>query len=251
MQLGFRTLLVIIRNIIVYTAIIYGIVTLIGCGDTEFITRELIDDVASCYDSTDTTPTAYIISLDKNCIDFAISGTPLPTPQPPPSSEWQLLSELPIKENHRSVFHVWRADSDKINQAFMDGYDFLFIISAPRNLMEQQFYLRQPSPHVPPTDPVERALWRDSFRFHYPTPPGHHYSVIDGWRHPVLGDVDTSNAGWTFQFNIETKADALSAPTATGFMWPPEFGLSLDGGTIGFDSELRINDGVTLKIYIR
>ena len=226
-------------------------ITFIGCSDTEFITKELIDDVASCYETTEQTQTAYVISLDRNCVDFAISGTPLPTPQPPPTSEWLLLSELPIKENSLGLFHVWKADSDKINQAFMDGYDFLFIISSERQITEQQFYLRQPEPHVPPTDPRERAVWRDSFRFHYPTPPGTHYTVIDNWRHPVLGDVDTSNAGWTFQFNIETKAEALSDPSQTGFMWGPEFGLSLNGGTIGGDSDLRINDDVTLKIFIR
>ena len=251
MKLGIRTCLGMLISIISWILIIHGIMAIIGCGDTEFLTRELIQDVADCYESTEQRNNAYIITLDRNCVDFSISGTPLPTPQQPPTSEWQLLSELPIKENSLGLFHVWKADSDKINQAFMDGYDFLFIISAPRTLTEQQFYLRQPEPHVPPTDPIQRAVWRDSFRFHYSTPPGTHYTVIDNWRHPTLGDVDTSNAGWTFQFNIESKAHALGDPSQTGFMWPPEFGLSLDGGSIGGDSELRINNGVTLKMFIR
>ena len=215
--------------------------TITACGDTEFITKDIVTDLADCYERTETDKDTYLVVLDKVCTDFAISGIVPPQPQPPPSDDWRLLSELPIKENQSDKFHVWRADSDKITQAFVDGYDFLFVIEKrdPNepldNVYTQQFHLRQPTPHeIPP--PNERTFWNPIHRFHYPAPALLY--EFKGWR-SAYSDVDRTQAGWTFEFNI--------SPVNNGY-YSPTFQVTADGFIA---DTAQILKGTTLKIFIR
>ena len=97
-------------------------IILLACGEgVDLITKDAVENIASCYEQTETTDDHYIISLDRYCVDMELSLPPVApttegiTENPPiaiPSeTQWELIATLqrnPLKPN---LFYLF--DEDK------------------------------------------------------------------------------------------------------------------------------------------
>ena len=129
----------------------------INCGDTDFITRDVIRDTANCFETIDTTDEKYIITLDKNCIDLELSIPPsienLSEIQPKIiERDWKLIATLErdIRQKHWHQFYIQEDTKPKILTAYTEGKDFLFTIertdrgTGVKSFIPIQFYYHQP-----------------------------------------------------------------------------------------------------------
>ena len=52
------------------------LLTVMACGEGRvgLITDDVVTDAAGCYESVEVVDDAYLVSLDKTCVDFALLG---------------------------------------------------------------------------------------------------------------------------------------------------------------------------------
>ena len=201
--------------------------TILACGDLNLISNDVISDVASCYQSVEATDDSYIVSLEKDCIDFELSGIGgTPSTQP-----WELITTLERHPIEYDKFYVPDASIDVIIGSFAAGDDFLFVIAGENYIRHEQFYFRQPEPP----------------RSH---PPLHtwHYPSISTW-YRFWGNPhfeDRTHAGFTANMDLTSDFNG-----ERDYFFAPEFGTSLDGVFVGGPGAPHIKDGIVLKIYVR
>ena len=75
--------------------------TLLGCGEgrIDLLTKDVITDAASCYESIEATEDTYLVALDQNCVDLELSGIGGVQPTAPQETlprerDWELIATL-------------------------------------------------------------------------------------------------------------------------------------------------------------
>ena len=111
--------------------------TLMACGEGRvgLITDDVVTDAAGCYESVEVVDDAYLVSLDKTCVDFALSdfvieSQPVEQGTLPAVRDWELIATLErdIRQKHWDQFYVQEDLEPGILSAYSQGKDFLFVI---------------------------------------------------------------------------------------------------------------------------
>ena len=133
--------------------------TLMACGEGRvgLITDDVVTDAAGCYESVEVVDDAYLVSLDKICVDFALSDFVIESPPVeqgtlPAVRDWALVATLErdIRQKHWHQFYVQEDIEPKILTAYTEGKDFLFTIeiidrgTGITSFIPIQFYYHQP-----------------------------------------------------------------------------------------------------------
>ena len=191
----------------------------LGCfhegGDTEVAPAEEIDDTSS-------------VELMEEVAAEQVVEYPCPIED---RGDWSLLVELPRRNLTPDEFRMVDEWEDPINDAYVEGKDFLFAILLPGkqhpdgrrygyNIRAARFYLESPGL----LDDVLKAQI-----FHFPDPHGHWFQHWD------RAGRDRTQAGFTVEFG----------DLGLGF------GTSLDGERVGGGGAPEIKEGWVLRIYIR
>lgn len=111
---------------------------LFACGDgVNLITQDTVENIASCYETTETTNDHYIVSLDRFCVDLelipqAFTPTQEITNNPPVAiptdAEWELIATLQRNPLRPSEFYIFEEDSIAMATAYIEGKHFIFEI---------------------------------------------------------------------------------------------------------------------------
>ena len=174
--------------------------SVLGCGDgrVDLITDDVVTDAAGCYKSVEVVDDAYLVSLDKNCVDLALSDFVIESPPVeqgtlPAVRDWVLVATLErdVRQRHWHEFHVQEGTDQPILQAYEAGKDFLFVIEyegpvALESIVPIQFYFHQPEPPVDAESEIARTV------LYYPSPP----SWYEHWgpKTNIVGKIDRSQA---------------------------------------------------------
>ena len=133
--------------------------TLMACGEGRvgLITDDVVTDAAGCYESVEVVDDAYLVSLDKTCVDFALSdfvieSQPVEQGTLPAVRDWELIATLErdIRQKHWDQFYVQEDLEPGILSAYTQGKDFLFVIEQSNmpagvtSFIPIQFYYHQP-----------------------------------------------------------------------------------------------------------
>lgn len=235
--------------------------TLMACGEGRvgLITDDVVTDAAGCYESVEVSDDAYLVSLDKNCVDLALSDFVIESPPVeqgtlPAVRDWALVATLErdVRQRYWHEFHVQEGTDQPILQAYAAGKDFLFVIENSRDnkffhsVSPIQFYFHQPEPPADAESEIARTV------LYYPSPPSwyEHWGPetniagkIDRSRSGFVMDIDLGTPGWKF-----THADNRAKAWVGGSV---KFGATRDG--IGWHSTYapHIKTDYVLKIYVR
>ena len=104
--------------------------TLMACGEGRvgLITDDVVTDAAGCYESVEVVDDAYLVSLDKTCVDFALSDFVIESPPVeqgtlPAVRDWALVATLErdIRQKHWHQFYVQEDIEPKILTAYTQG----------------------------------------------------------------------------------------------------------------------------------
>ena len=230
------------------------LLTCLGCGDgiIDLITGDVVSDAADCFEGVNVVEDSYIVVMDKPCIDLEISDigavptgetfpneetVPIEVTTPKLASDWEHVVTLPRQNLAPHRFRMVDEWIDPIQQAYVDGKDFLFVIYSETFVRQKHFFLDQPEP---PSS--ARFVW------HFPDP--------DAWWFQYWGNAAFQNrekAGFTIEFD-STPMPEPSFPGAVKereYLFSPEFGTSLEGHAVGLAGAPEIKAGFLLKIYAR
>lgn len=239
-----------------FLLLILFVSTLLACGENvDFITRDVISDVADCYQSTAETDDSYLISLDKNCVDFELSGvgTSPPTPDataPPPvaiptDAEWEHIATLQRNPLKPGLFYLFEADHTAIMTAYLAGKHFIFEIGTEnqaRRVDQIRHYILQ-------TEPPFQDKYKDAVLLAYEQQTGikngvHTYALLSGGWYGPQGNLIGSRArpiglGVVFdQFIV----DGIDQSTA-------EIGVEVENHFIGAGG-VFVHEWVRLRVYV-
>ena len=109
---------------------------LFACSEgVDFITKDAVENLASCYEQTETTDDSYIISLDRFCVDMELSGLPTTAPphavtvtppvEIPTDGKWELIATLQRNPLRPGEFYLFDADTEGIMAAYVSGQHFI------------------------------------------------------------------------------------------------------------------------------
>jgi len=134
-------------------------IVLLGCGDgVDLITKDIAENMASCYEGTEITDDNYIVSFDKHCIDIElVPSTTVPTTvvsdNPPVAiptdAEWELIATLQRNPLRPAEFYLFDEDNEAIAAAYIAGKHFIFEIGGEnigRQVNKERHYIIQPEP---------------------------------------------------------------------------------------------------------
>ena len=231
--------------------------TLLACGEgVDFITRDVISDVASCYQSTEATDDTYLISLDKDCVDFELSGvgtsplTPDATAPPPiaipTDTEWEHIATLQRNPLKPGLFYLFDADHTAIMTAYLAGKHFIFEIGSEnqgRRADQIRHYIIQ-------TEPPFQDKHKDAILLAYERETGikngiHTYAFLSpDWyvpRQNVFGNRgEAKGLGIEFSQFIVDETDQSTA----------EIGLHVDGTSFIGVGRSFIHEWIRLRVYV-
>ena len=261
-------------------------VVLVGCFGLENVTKDDVSDVADCYEQTVIVDDHYAIILDKDCMDFALlSSAPkialeaesiekaeeVPEPEPvAPEPEvspeypcpiedrgdWTLLATLKRNNFNLDAFRVPEELADPINQAYVDGKDFLFIIYkraveiAPDrwsdfittfgSVWQARYYLEAPGLLNQNSVIAEQQV------FYFVDP--------DAFWFEHWSSRDRTQSGFLTIFQSTVKQDTLpNDEEVQDYVFPPQFGTTMeeDAFWIGGGGAPEIKEDHQLDIYVR
>lgn len=167
-------------------------IVLLACGDgVDIITKDVVENVAGCYDQMETTDNHYIVSLDRNCIDLEL-GQPITAPTPavtdnpvvaiPTDAEWELIATLQRNPLKPASFYLFDEDNDAIAGAYIAGKHFIFEIGSEnrgRQINQARYYIIQPMPPFKEKDVAQSAHEeRTGFKSGLHV---YHFETADGW----------------------------------------------------------------------
>ena len=230
--------------------------TLMACGEgrVNLITKDAISDAAGCYESVEVVDDAYLVSLDKNCVDFALSdfvieSQPVEQGTLPAVRDWELIATLErdIRQRHWHQFYVQEDVEPGILSAYTQGKDFLFVIENSElpigvtSFTPIQFYYHQPEV------PEGRNI------LFYPS---------SGWfthwgpKQTFGGTpIDRSGAGFIVDFDPGFPGSEFNHPNNKQKQWVSgslEFRTTLEKWRLLTPTySPHIIDGYVLKIYVR
>ena len=219
----------------------------IACGDVEFITKEMIEDTATCFETVDAIDEKYATSLDKNCIDTELSIPPLvPTSIAEPiatQSKWTLIATLErdVRQKHWHEFFVQDDVKSDILTAYTTGQDFLFVIEKVESntFVPTEFYFMQPEP---PTE-LNVLFFQSSGWFEY-WAPDFNWIVRKPEREGLIVFLDPGSPGTNFEHPDNRKKKWVLGNI--------EFRGTRSKAFLFADSyEPHIRDNILLKVYTR
>lgn len=163
--------------------------------------------------------------------------------------DWELLVTLPRHNLTPAKLRIVDEWIDPITQAYVDGKDFLFLIYQPKRdfgdgaftskIFQARYYLEQPG-----------LLHQETslLLFHFPDP--------DAWWFRYWGNAafqDRTRAGFTVSFDTTPmfKPANPDVKKQREYLFPPEFGTSLEGDGVAGWSAPEIEQGLLLNIYTR
>ena len=135
-------------------------IILLACGEgVDLITKDAVENIASCYEQTETTDDHYIISLDRHCVDMELSLPPVApttevvTENPPIAipidTQWELIATLQRNPLRPGEFYLFDEDKAAITTAYFAGKHFIFEIGREnkgRQGNQLRHYIIQPEP---------------------------------------------------------------------------------------------------------
>lgn len=244
------------------------LLTVMACGEgrVDLITKDVISDAASCYESVEVVDDTYMVALDKTCIDLELSGVGGISPRPVAtqveptidweqvlaSGEWEHLATLPRNNLNPDHFRMVDEYIDPLTSAYVEGKDFIFVIYTESQIRQQQFFLIQPEPpplpeydqfgELIPGTPSALQVW------HFPDP--------DAWWFQYWGNARFQNrekAGFTVAFDVTPMFEPTNPEhkKQREYLFSPQFGTSLDGLGVGSGAAPEIKRDYQLKIYVR
>lgn len=232
--------------------------TLMACGEgrLDLITSDTITDVARCYESVEVVEDAYLVTLDKTCIDLELSGlggapVPVETETVYIERDWELIATLQrdVRQRYWHEFHVQADLVAPILEAYADSKDFLFVIENPDrdSIWPIQFYFAQPEEPFDDESEYARTV------LYYPCPPRwyEHWGretnfigqPIDRSESGFIADLDLGFAGRNFQHEDNRSQDWVGGAV--------KFGATRDGQWWHQTYAPHIKEGYVLKIYVR
>ena len=230
--------------------------TLMACGEGRvgLITDDVVTDAAGCYESVEVVDDAYLVSLDKTCVDFALSdfvieSQPVEQGTLPAVRDWELIATLErdIRQKHWDQFYVQEDLEPGILSAYTQGKDFLFVIEQSNmpagvtSFIPIQFYYHQPEK---PTEEI-------SYSTHQAV--GSHIGVPK----QTFGGtpIDRSGAGLIVDFDPGFPGNAFQNEQNRQKQWVSgslEFRTTLEKWRLLTPTySPHIADGYILKIYVR
>ena len=230
-------------------------IVLLACGDgVDLITKDVVENIASCYEQMETTDDRYIVSLDKHCVDIEL-GLPTPAPTPtvtenppvaiPTDAEWELIAMLQRNPLRPAEFYLFDEDQTAISGAYLAGKHFIFEIGSEnkgRQGAGTRHYIIQPEP--PFQDKYKDAAHLDHEKRTGVKAGKHTYSFLSsGWYVPRGNLIGTGGEaiglGVVFdQFIVDDK-DQSSVTV----------GLLVSNHTIGGGRSF-IREWVRLRVYV-
>lgn len=226
--------------------------TLMACGEGRvgLITDDVVTDAAGCYESVEVVDDAYLVSLDKNCVDLALSDFVIESPPVeqgtlPAVRDWALVATLErdVRQRYWHLFHVQSDLKDPIFRAYLAGRDFLFVLERVQDVGVSQ------GRGFVSTTPIQ-------FYFHQPEPPlksaSLYYPSTRGWydhwgpETTFIGtSIDRQHSGFVAKFSIIVSANDEVFPAELAF------GATRDGLFWSESNAPHIKKDYVLKIYIR
>ena len=227
--------------------------TLMACGEGRvgLITDDVVTDAAGCYESVEVSDDAYLVSLDKTCVDLTLSDfviareSPVPEGTLPAVRDWQLIATLErdVRQRFWHLFHVQSDLKDPIFRAYLAGRDFLFVlervqdvgVSQGRGFVSTapiQFYFHEPDP------PVKSAS------LYFPSARGWY----DHWgpETTFIGTpIDRQHSGFVAKFSVVVSA------SDEVFLSELAFGATRDALFWDASYAPHIKTDYVLKIYVR
>ncbi|MDE0012213.1 MAG: hypothetical protein OXU36_13775 [Candidatus Poribacteria bacterium] len=221
---------------------------LLACGDgTNLITQDAIENIAGCYEGTQTTDDHYTISLDRFCVDMELSGLPTTAPTHavtdnppvaiPTDAEWELIATLQRNPLRPSEFYLFDEDNAAIAGAYIAGKHFIFEIGGEnkgRQITQARYYIIQPESPFQDKDKDALQKAHDGRTGFKSGLHRYHFETLGGWfitRKDASGRVVT---GFTVEFSEFIKPTVEITLNANS-------GLYLDN---------YIKDSARLRIYV-
>ena len=230
-------------------------IVLLACGDgVDLITKDVVENMASCYEEMETRDDRYIVSLDKHCVDMEL-GLPTPAPTPtvtenppvaiPTEAEWELIATLQRNPLKPSLFYLFDKDQKAIMTAYIAGKHFIFEIGSEnkgREASQARYYIIQPEPPF-------QDKHKDANLLHHEQRTGikdgmHTYTFLSsGWYVPKEDIFVTGGEaiGLAVEFN-QFIADGIDQSY-------PSIGLFAPNKSIG-QGRSFIHGGVRLRVYV-
>ena len=230
-------------------------IILLACGDgVDLITKDAVENIASCYEQMETTDDRYIVSLDKHCVDMEL-GLPTPAPTPtvtenppvaiPTDAEWELIATLQRNPLRPAEFYLFDEDKDAITRAYTAGKHFIFEIgheNKGRQVNQARYYIIQPEPPFQDKDKdalqlaheQQTGVKSDKHTYFFPS---------SGWYVPRGNIFGTGGeaTGLSVEFNVYIIDDIdLSNP---------QIGLAGPNTSIGGGRSF-IHEWVRLRVYV-
>ena len=165
-------------------------IVLLACGEgVDLITKDVVENIAGCYEQTETTNNHYIISLDKDCVDMEL-GQPIVAPTAvthnppvaiPTNTEWELIATLQRNPLKPASFYLFDEDNDAIAAAYIAGKHFIFEIGSEnrgRQVNQARYYILQPKPPFQDKDMLQQGHEETGFKsgLHI-----YHFETLGGW----------------------------------------------------------------------
>ena len=224
--------------------------TLMACGEgrVNLITKDAISDAAGCYESVEVVDDAYLVSLEKNCVDLALSDFVIESPPVeqgtlPAVREWELIATLErdVRQKFWHEFYVQDDVKSDILTAYTTGKDFLFVIEkvGGNSFVPIQYSFMQPEP---PTG-LNVLFFQASGWFEY-WAPDFNWIVRKPEREGLIVSLDPGSAGTNFLHPENRKKKWVLGDV--------EFRVTRSKALLFADSyEPHIRAGYVLKIYVR
>ena len=163
--------------------------------------------------------------------------------------DYEHLATLPRVNLNPAQFRVIDDWIDPLTQAYIDGKDFLFIITRVDYIYEYRYFLEQPEPpkpnfRDPRPDDIER-MEHGLKVFHFPD------TDVPWFTHWDRAGRDRSNAGFTVEFDGTPIFENQFGVKIRKYLFGPRFGTSLDGLGVAGPGAPEIKEGFELKIYVK
>lgn len=230
-------------------------IVLLACGDgVDLITKDVVENMASCYEEMETRDDRYIVSLDKHCVDMEL-GLPTPAPTPtvtenppvamPTEAEWELIATLQRNPLKPGLFYLFDKDQKAIMTAYIAGKHFIFEIGMEnkgRQGNQLRHYIIQPEPPFQDKDKDATLL---AHELETNTRGGKHIYTFpsSGWYIP-LGHLIGSGGeatGLSIEFDLFIIDDKDLSD--------PQIGLAVPDRPIGGGRSF-IHEWVRLRVYV-
>lgn len=259
-------------------------VVFVGCFEMNNVTKEDVSDMADCYETTIAVEDRYAIVLDKDCMDSLLlsaapkialeteaivnaeevgetaaeaTETEVATEYPCPiedRGDWTLLATLKRNNFNLTHFRVPKELADPINQAYVDGKDFLFIIYLPAVevqpnrwsdatrdfgiIWQARYYLEAPG-----------LLNKNSVIAHHQV---FHFVDPDAFWFEHWSSQDKTKSGFLASFESMVRQETLpNDEEIQDYVFPPEFGTTMDEFGVGGGGAPEIKENHQLDIYVR